>query len=85
MPQTQLIGKKAAEFAQQVGHAAALADKEEEIRIEVEWYLAFLEKETGIRLQGKPNSRSPKGGSILFYTRSNTKPPPAPATGLAPG
>jgi len=35
------IGKKAAEFATQVRRAAGVADKEEEIRIEVERQLAF--------------------------------------------
>jgi hypothetical protein len=44
------IGKKAAVFAEQVRHTAAIAEKEEEIRIEVERQLAFLEIETGIRL-----------------------------------
>jgi len=49
----QLISTKAEEFADQVRAAAAIADKEEEIRIEVEKQLAFLQKEAGVKLQGK--------------------------------
>ncbi len=65
----ELIGKKAAEFAEQVRHAAAIADKEEEIHIEVERQLAFLEKETGVRLQGKHEFTVAKGRIDSFYTR----------------
>jgi hypothetical protein len=49
----ELISKKAEEFADQVRAAAAMADKEEEIRIEVEKQLAFVQKEAGVKLQGK--------------------------------
>ena len=38
----ELISRKAAEFADQVRAAASMADKEEEIRIEVERQLAFV-------------------------------------------
>ena len=43
----ELISKKAEEFADQVLAAAAVADKEEEIRIEVENQLAFLKRKLG--------------------------------------
>jgi hypothetical protein len=49
----ELISKKAEEFADQVRAAAAIADKEEEIRIAVERQLAFVEREAGIKLEGK--------------------------------
>lgn len=49
----ELIARKAAEFADQVRKAAALADKEEEIRIAVENQLAFRKKEAGVELHGK--------------------------------
>lgn len=40
----ELISRRAVEFADQMRNAAALADKEEEIRIEVEKQLAFIQK-----------------------------------------
>jgi hypothetical protein len=49
----ELISGKAEGFADQVRAAAAIADKEEEIRIEVEKQLAFVQKEAGVKLQGK--------------------------------
>lgn len=49
----ELISNKAEEFADQIRAAAAIADKEEEIRIEVEKQLAFVQKEAGVKLQGK--------------------------------
>ncbi len=65
----ELIGKQAAEFAEQLRHAAALATKEEEIRIEVERQLAFLEQMTGVRLEGKHEFTVAKGRIDSFYTR----------------
>jgi len=54
MPQVQsldsLITKKAIEYADQIKAAAAMADKEEEIRIESEKQLAFIQKVAGIKL-----------------------------------
>src|SRR5713226_5985662 len=47
------IAKKAAEFADQIKAAAAMADKEEEIRIEAERQLAFIQKEVGVKLEGR--------------------------------
>ncbi len=49
----ELISKKAIEFADQIKSAAAIADKEEEIRIAAERQLAFIERETNIKLEGK--------------------------------
>src|SRR5712671_3343971 len=82
----ELIGKKAAEFAEQVRHAAALATKEEEIRIEVERQLAFLEKETGVRLEGKHEFTVAKGRIDSFYTRVliEYKNPSSPGDRLGP-
>jgi hypothetical protein len=82
----ELIGKKAAEFAEQVRHAAALATKEEEIRIEVERQLAFLEQETGVRLEGKHEFTVAKGRIDSFYTRVliEYKNPSSPSDRLGP-
>ena len=49
----ELISRKAAEFADQIKAAAAMADKEEEIRIEAEKQLAFIQKEAGVKLEGQ--------------------------------
>src|SRR3990172_10751439 len=49
----ELIARKAEEFADQVRAAAAMADKEEEIRIEVERQLAFIERAAGVKLEGR--------------------------------
>ena len=65
----ELIGKKAAEFADQVRRTAAVADKEEEIRIEVEKQLAFIQKEAGVKLEGKHEFTLAKGRVDSFYTR----------------
>ena len=80
------IGKRAPEFAEQVRHAAMVATKEEEIRIEVERQLAFLEKETGVRLEGKHEFTVAKGRIDSFYTRVliEYKNPSSPADRLGP-
>ena len=44
----EIISKKAVEFADQIKAAAARADKEEEIRIESEKQLAFIQRDAGI-------------------------------------
>ena len=82
----ELIGKQAAEFAEQVRHAAALATKEEEVRIEVERQLAFLEKMTGVRLEGKHEFTVAKGRIDSFYTRVlvEYKNPSSPGDRLGP-
>ncbi len=82
----ELIGKDAAEFAEQVRHAAAVADKEEEIRTAVERQLAFLELETGVRLEGKHEFTVAKGRIDSFYTRVliEYKNPSSPGDRLGP-
>ncbi|MCK6485058.1 MAG: N-6 DNA methylase [Phycisphaerae bacterium] len=63
----ELIAKRAAEFADQVRAAAAIADKEEEIRIEVEKQLAFVQKEAGVKLQGKHEFTVASGRADSVY------------------
>lgn len=63
-----LIAQKAAEFADQI-RAAAIADKEEEIRIEAEKQLAFIQKEAGIVLEGRHEFTVAKGRIDSVYDR----------------
>ena len=67
-------------------HAGATATKEEEIRIEVERQLAFLETETGVRLEGKHEFTVAKGHIDSFYTRVliEYKNPSSPSDRLGP-
>lgn len=65
----ELIGRHAAEFADQLRSSAAVADKEEEIRIEVERQLAFIEKDAGVKLEGKHEFTVAKGRVDSVYTR----------------
>ncbi len=65
----ELIAHKAVEFADQVKKAAALTDKEEEIRIEVEKQLAFIQKEAGVELHGKHEFTVAKGRVDSVYSR----------------
>jgi len=73
MPQVQsldeLIAKKALEYADQIKAAAAMADKEEEIRIESEKQLAFIQKEAGIKLEGKHEFTVASGRVDSVYSR----------------
>src|SRR3974377_2423321 len=73
MPKTEsldeLIAKKAVEFADQIKAAAAIADKEEEIRIEAEKQLAFIQKEAGIKLEGKHEFTVASGRVDSVYSR----------------
>jgi hypothetical protein len=64
-----LIAKKAVEYADQVKAAAAMADKEEEIRIESEKQLAFIQKEAGIKLEGKHEFTVASGRIDSVYSR----------------
>jgi hypothetical protein len=64
-----LISKKAAEFADQIKAAAAMADKEEEIRIESEKQLAFIQKDAGIKLEGKHEFTVASGRVDSVYSR----------------
>ena len=51
------------------GGVAMLADKEEEIRIEAERQLAFIEREAGITLEKKHEFTIAKGRADSVYTR----------------
>src|SRR5260370_16899082 len=90
MPKTEsldeLIAQKAAEFADQIKAAAAMADKEEEIRIEAERQLAFIEKATGIKLEGKHEFTVASGRVDSVYDRViiEYKNPKNPVTRLPP-
>ncbi len=65
----ELISNKAIEFADQIRAAAAMADKEEEIRIESEKQLAFIQKEAGIKLEGKHEFTVASGRIDSVYSR----------------
>jgi hypothetical protein len=64
-----LIGKKAIEFADQLRATADGADKEEEIRIETEKQLAFIQKDTGIKLEGEHEYTVASGRVDSVYSR----------------
>jgi hypothetical protein len=64
-----LIAKKAAEFADQIKAAAAMADNEEEIRIESEKQLAFIQKDAGVKLEGKHEFTVASGRVDSVYSR----------------
>jgi hypothetical protein len=49
----EVIERKAIEYSTHIRAAAARASKEEEIRIESERQLAFIQSEAGIKLEGK--------------------------------
>lgn len=90
MPKTQsldeLIACKAVEFADQIKKVAALADKEEEIRIGVEKQLAFIQKEAGVQLEGKHEFTVAKGRVDSVYSRVliEYKNPADPAARIGP-
>jgi hypothetical protein len=65
----ELIARKAAEFADQIRVAASAAANEEEIRIESEKQLAFIQKEAGIRLEGKHEVTVASGRVDSVYSR----------------
>jgi hypothetical protein len=65
----ELIARKAVEFADEMKLVAAMADKEEEIRIEVEKRLAFIQKEAGIKLEGKQEFTVASGRVDSVYDR----------------
>jgi len=64
-----LIAKKAAEFSDQIKAAAAMARNEEEIRIESEKQLAFIQKDAGIKLEGKHEFTVASGRVDSVYDR----------------
>src|SRR5215212_2926889 len=73
MPKTEsldeLIAQRAAEFADQIRAAAVMADKEEEIRIEVEKQLAFIQKDAGVKLEGRHEFTVAQGRADSVYQR----------------
>ena len=83
----ELISGKAEEFADQVRAAAAIADKEEEIRIEVERQLAFVQKEAGVTLQGKHEFTVASGrvDSVYNCVIIEYKNPSSAAARIGPG
>ena len=64
-----LIAKKAVEYADQIKAAAAMAANEEEIRIESEKQLAFIQREAGIKLEGKHEFTVASGRIDSVYSR----------------
>ena len=90
MPRTEsldeLIARKAVEFADQMKSVADLADKEEEIRIEVEKRLAFIQHEAGIKLEGKHEFTVASGRVDSVYQRViiEYKNPSNPGTCISP-
>lgn len=65
----ELISRKAQEYADQIKAAAAMADKEEEIRIESEKQLAFIQKEAGVKLEGHHEVTVASGRIDSVYSR----------------
>jgi hypothetical protein len=63
------IAKKAVEFADQIRIAASNAANEEEIRIETEKQLAFIQKDAGIKLEGKHEYTVASGRIDSVYSR----------------
>jgi len=80
------IALKAAEFADQIRAAAVMADNEEEIRIEVEKQLAFIQRERGIKLEGKHEFTVASGRIDSVYDRViiEYKNPKAPGARIGP-
>jgi hypothetical protein len=64
-----LISKKAEVFAVAIRSVAAITSKEEEIRIESEKQLAFIQKEAGIKLEGKHEYTVASGRVDSVYSR----------------
>ncbi len=65
----QLISRKAAEYADQIKAAAAMAANEEEIRIESERQLAFIEKAADVKLEGRHEFTVASGRIDSVYSR----------------
>jgi len=82
----ELIAKKALEFADQIKAAAAMADKEEEIRIETEKQLAFIQKAASIKLEGKHEVTVASGRVDSVYSRViiEYKNPKSPGSRIGP-
>ena len=81
-----LIAKTAADFAFAIRAVAATAKNEEEIRIETEKLLAFIQKEAGIKLEGRHEFTVASGRVDSVYDRViiEYKNPTNPGTESAP-
>lgn len=82
----ELVSRKAVEFADQIRAAASMADKEEEIRIEAERQLAFIEREAGIKLEGRHEFTVASGRVDSVYDRViiEYKNPSSPGARIGP-
>ncbi|MDO8577763.1 MAG: N-6 DNA methylase [Dehalococcoidales bacterium] len=73
MPQVQsldeLIARKAIEYADQIKAAAAMADKEEEIRIRSVEQLAYIQRDLDFKLEGKHEFTVASGRVDSVYSR----------------
>src|SRR5216117_475002 len=64
-----LIANKAVDYADQIKAAAEMADNEEEIRIESEKQLAFVQKDAGVKLEGHHEFTVASGRIDSVYSR----------------
>jgi len=82
----ELIAKRAGEFADQMREVASVAGKEEEIRIETEKQLAFIQKEAGIQLEGRHEFTVASGHIDSLYDRViiEYKNPSSPGARIGP-
>jgi hypothetical protein len=65
----EIIGREAAVFADQVCQAAKMADTEQDIRIEFEKQLAFVQRTAGITLEGRHEVTVASGRIDSVYDR----------------
>ena len=81
-----LISTKAAEYADQIKAAAAMAANEEEIRIEAERQLAFIEKAADVKLEGRHEFTVASGriDSVYFRVIIEYKNPKSPGDRIGP-
>lgn len=81
-----LVAKRAVEYADQMRAAAANADKEEEIRIASVTQLAFLQKETEIKLEAHHEYTVASGRNDSVYSRViiEYKNPKSPSDRIGP-
>lgn len=65
----EILSRQAAIFADQIRAAAEMADTEADIRIETERQLAFIEREAGVKLEGKHEVTVASGRTDSVYDR----------------
>ena len=68
-PLDALIASRAVEFTKSIKATAAVTDKEEDIRIAAEKQLAFIQKDSGINLDGKHEFTVASGRVDSVYDR----------------